>query len=256
MSKNDIGGPWVLVLANVHYFRAPGRRILSRTRPPTHTLVIVLSGGYQATWRSGLETLRLSARAGDVVYWPAGKERMEVNATSERLLAISVYFRWFRPLRNLPPMVHDRNRLIRGLGDALLQVKDWPTPQRHPLAAQYLGAILAEYARLARGPGDDLEGRVARYVEEHMAEPITLDELARHVGVHKHHLGRRYKQLTGRTPKHDVRRIKAEHARGTLRGTPDMPLKDVAARVGIRDPFQLSKLLRRYLGTTARDIRA
>ena len=37
------------------------------------------------------------------------------------------------------------------------------------------------------------------YIRSHFADPITLDELARHVGLSKYHLSRRFRAYTGQT---------------------------------------------------------
>ena len=94
-----------------------------------------------------------------------------------------------------------------------------------------------------------------------MAESLTLGQLACHVGLEKHHFGRKYKALTGITPMRAVRRRKAEHARrmilsGTLlMNDPLLNLRNIAKRVGVRDEHQMSRLLTRYVGGSVRELK-
>lgn len=52
------------------------------------------------------------------------------------------------------------------------------------------GEVVAEHPLVAK---------VSAYVEEHMEEPITLDQLSEHVNVSKYHFLRKFKELTGVT---------------------------------------------------------
>ncbi|HHN46497.1 MAG TPA: AraC family transcriptional regulator [Planctomycetes bacterium] len=102
-----------------------------------------------------------------------------------------------------------------------------------------------------RGPGYE---RVMTYVEAHMEEKITLDALARVVGLSKYHFVRKYRQATGLTPLAHIRRVRLEAARSLLLTT-DLPLKAVAQRVGMANEYHLSRLLRKHLSIGVRDVR-
>ncbi len=154
-------------------------------------------------------------------------------------------------------MVQDVGNLIGRLADRLLALAHEPHYQTE-LGVEsnvFLHAILAEFVSRARVATDNLRTLVTSYIETHIHEPIHLDELAQAASLEKHHFVRRYKQLTGLTPMEEVRKRKAAYAKHILQLNPARPLDSVARLVGITHVATLCRLLSRYAGTTARDIR-
>ncbi len=243
-------------LLSIHRFTSPAKAVRSRRADERAELIVITGGVYRAfhSRRSGCEPL-VEARVGDVVYWPEGGERDEVNDPADPTRCVSVYFRWADPMPGLPSLVHDNQQLIRMLADTLLTLKDVTPPCPSEIRNGYLAAMLAEYARLSRLLAGHIEREVARYAEEHMSERIRVGDLARHFGLEKHHFGRKYKAQTGRTPMADVRRIKAEHVRGMLATDTRLHLKEIAPRIGVRDEHQVSRLIKRCIGEPVRELR-
>ena len=95
---------------------------------------------------------------------------------------------------------------------------------------------------------------VRQYVQQHMAQPLTVDLLARHAGMSKFHFIRRYRQLTGRSPMADVRLIRVQQARALILSS-GQPLKAVAPLVGLGTEAALYRLFRRYLHITPGQLR-
>jgi transcriptional regulator GlxA family with amidase domain len=83
------------------------------------------------------------------------------------------------------------------------------------------------------------------YFREHLDQPLTVDDVARHVGMSRSHFTRRYKQLTGVTPWDDLLRLRVEATRNLLITT-QLPLRAIAAMVGFSDEYHLSRVFRRY----------
>lgn len=54
------------------------------------------------------------------------------------------------------------------------------------------------------------------YMEEHFSSVITMDELADHVGIHKHYLNNIFRQITGVTPIVYLRQLRLEQSIGML----------------------------------------
>jgi AraC-like DNA-binding protein len=158
---------------------------------------------------------------------------------------------------NLPFLVRDTEHAIDLLANRLLARAHDPLRNGvlDAVAHAYMAAMLAEFITLAEVAADDLIARVTHYTEEHMREPIRRAELARHVGMDPHHFGRKYRELTGRTPVQDVRRRKAAYAKHVLTLSPHFPLSKVAKLAGIRDAAKLSRLLKQYTGVSAREIK-
>lgn len=147
--------------------------------------------------------------------------------------------------------------MIDLLGNRLLALAHEPA-RKGALGAEadaYASAILAEFICRARAMENAMLDRVAKYTEEHIRGPIRLADLARCVGLEKNHFGRKYKQLTGRTPIQDVKRRKAAYAKHILLLTPTRTLRSVGSYIGVQNTSTLSRLFTRYAGASVRDIK-
>jgi transcriptional regulator GlxA family with amidase domain len=173
------------------------------------------------------------------------------------LRSIVIWVRWPLPSLRLPFRVHDADQVIALLAQRLLVLAHEPA-RKTVLCAEadaFVSAILAEFVLRARTAEDEFLSRIARYTEEHIHGPIRLNDLARHAGLEKHHFGRKYKQLTGRTPMQDVKRRKAAYAKHVLQLSPSRTLSSIIGLVGVKNTATLSRLLSRHAGASARDIK-
>jgi len=256
MSKSSIQIFEGLNLEGIYFFKAPSRKILSKCLNNKYCqFIVILSGSYKAYPEN--KKADIVAGPGDIIFWYAGEKRVEENDLSNPTKCFSIYFEWPNPVISLPNCCKDRTLLISRLSEILLEIKgiSYMPDLIRPLSNAYLTAIVAEYIRSSQLNKDPLVNEVAKYVEEHMSEPIKLADLAKHVGLEAHHFGRKYKALTGHTPMYDVKHRKIEHAKGMLLLKPYRTLANIAERVGIRDAFRLSRLISRYTGLSAREIR-
>ncbi|NIP59877.1 MAG: helix-turn-helix domain-containing protein [Gemmatimonadetes bacterium] len=99
-----------------------------------------------------------------------------------------------------------------------------------------------------RAKGDWLRLARAR-LREGYREPISLGELAAHVGRHPTHLSRAFRERWGMTPGEYLRRIRVAAAVRALREK-DEPLSRVALRAGFADQSHMGRWVRRYVGST------
>src|SRR5688572_28555583 len=67
---------------NVHLYEAPMRRVVSRSTGPAAMFIVMLGGRYAAEWDGGAT---FNAGPGEVVFWPAGQERVESNEPPQRM---------------------------------------------------------------------------------------------------------------------------------------------------------------------------
>ena len=232
---------------DVCLFTGPSQRVLSRIRHSPAQLIVVTGGAYTATVDTKGGRQQIRAAAGDVVFWPAGVDHTDGSEEGKPLHCITVWLNWCNPPPDLPFVVRDTEHVIDLLANRLLTLAHEPA-RRTVLGAEadaYLSAIVAEFICRAQTAGDALLARVTYYTEEHIHGPIRLEDLARHVGLEKHHFGRKYRQLTGRTPIQDVKRRKAAYAKHVLQLSPGRTLSSVGALVGIRDVATLSRSLER-----------
>lgn len=96
---------------------------------------------------------------------------------------------------------------------------------------------------------------LARVVEAHLYEPVTLADLARMSGRSLSAFKRDFSRDFGEAPKTWMRRKKLERAAYLLRTT-ELPLEEVAESCGLADGAHLSRLFREFYGRTPSAYRA
>ncbi|MEO0622175.1 MAG: helix-turn-helix transcriptional regulator [Pseudomonadota bacterium] len=87
---------------------------------------------------------------------------------------------------------------------------------------------------------------------EHIDLTISVDHLAQHVGISRHHFGRRFRATTGQPPYQFILDLKLDHAAEAMRSDRRMKVIDVANMVGYRNPAQFSQAFRRRFGQPPR----
>ena len=243
------------VYRGIYMFRSPSQRVFSPTQGPETFLIVMLAGIYRAEYQENGQPRTFEARAGDIMLWPQGKARLESNDPSQPMQCLVIAMARDPLPKDKALVVHDHQGIIRRLANVLLEIRAWPSSHRIRVQNGYMAGILAEYERLSVLAQNDLENRMIRYIEEHIKKPIRLGDLARHAGYHKHHFIRKYKACTSRTPMDDVRRIRAEYARDMLASPQRWTLRQIAHHIGVTNEFQVSRLIRRYIGIPVRDLR-
>ena len=163
------------------------------------------------------------------------------------------YARFLDPSRRL-------SRLLEGLVEvALLQGEPgfWEAQAR-------FGAIMALLGRSRRrGPGTFVIGdgnpnapptefmaRARSYMHEHLSEPITRGDVARHLHMSVSGFAHRYHRESGEPPMTSLTRIRLQLVKSLLlKGN---RLKSIAAQTGFYDQYHLSKTFKRWEGVSPR----
>lgn len=109
---------------------------------------------------------------------------------------------------------------------------------------------VATFAALGSGPTPRTRPvrRAMEYLRERLAEPVSLDELARHASLDKFHLCRSFRAQIGMPPHAYLTHLRVLRAKALLRQ--GVRASDVAPRVGLYDQSQLTRHFRRIVGTT------
>lgn len=98
---------------------------------------------------------------------------------------------------------------------------------------------------------DDWVARINRVVEavrDDLAGSHTLAELAERAHSSDHHFHRRFREVTGETPRQFVRRCRLERAAYLMMAAPERRLTDICVDVGFRDPSDFSRSFRQLYG--------
>ena len=132
----------------------------------------------------------------------------------------------------------------------------------HPTrGSAHLTLLLIDLARLAsdvvsdlRHSGEPVLADVFAVIERRHADSLSLRDVAREVGMTPGHLTTIVRRRTGRTVQDWIIDRRMAESRRLLADT-DLPIQEVARRVGITDPGYFSRLFRRTHGTTPRSWR-
>lgn len=94
-----------------------------------------------------------------------------------------------------------------------------------------------------------------RFVEENLHRPIRVEEVAEHAGVSHNQLIRLFRAEHGVSPLEYIRH-RRQHAACRMILETEMPIKEVAAAVGIVDLGQFNRLVQAAAGMSPRRLRA
>ena len=92
-------------------------------------------------------------------------------------------------------------------------------------------------------------------VEREYASELSLDDIARRVASSRRQLQRAYAEIGRTTFRDHLTRVRMDRAAEMLAGQ-TLTVREVAHRVGYRQPAQFAKAFRRYRGVAPSDYRA
>jgi transcriptional regulator GlxA family with amidase domain len=126
---------------------------------------------------------------------------------------------------------------------------------RRLVAAPYRSGGQAQYVpRSVPEPLGEVFAATREWALAHLAEPLTLDALARHARVSARTFSRRFVADTGYTPMQWVLRARVDLARELLERT-DLGVEQIADRVGLGTGANLRLHFHRILGTSPTEYR-
>lgn len=155
---------------------------------------------------------------------------------------------------------------VRDLGDEFLRYNEHfeRVIARHQInptwAEATLWDLLFDLSEPSPPPVDVIDfhpavQRTILHIESAMAAPVSARDLADISAVSPTHLNRLFRKAMGISSVEFLRRKRVERARELLERS-NLPIATVAVQVGIPDPHQFNKLIRRSLGMSPRQVRA
>ena len=91
--------------------------------------------------------------------------------------------------------------------------------------------------------------RLNRHLDEHIDQPIRVQDLGRLIGLSSNYLNRAFKRSFGETPHSHITRRRVERAAHLLL-TSDIALAEIALACGFSDQAHLCRLFRQHFGAT------
>ncbi|WP_217596851.1 response regulator [Cohnella sp. GbtcB17] len=96
--------------------------------------------------------------------------------------------------------------------------------------------------------------KIHRFIEERIAEDVSLQTIADHVSLHPVYLSSLYKQETGENMSDYIMRYRMEKA-GMLLRTTEIKIYELASCLGFQNPPYFSKLFKSHYGITPQEYR-
>ena len=265
-SSHDL--PWRSVLARTYLERPDADEFT--TLPTSNLLLVVVTGGVYAIdglsdgrWRStvyrpGSTGLTAPGNA-STLRWRAMGSRpltsLQIYVAPETFTGIRAESD-DRALNDLPDALAVDDPVISTVGSAL----GWALESRASSlyadsAAQFLATHVVERhltcrsAPSGRGLAARALAEVVEYMQDNLADDITLEQLAAVAGLSKHHFLRSFKTATGATPHGFLVEIRMQRATELLVARTNT-VSWVAARCGYRSASHFAAAFQRHHGTS------
>lgn len=97
--------------------------------------------------------------------------------------------------------------------------------------------------------------KVQDYIDHHIGQPITVDELSEVAGFSKFHFSRIFQAMMRETLAHYVNRIRMEQASFLLAHRKDMNMTDITYELGFSDSTVFSRTYKNYYGISPKRYR-
>jgi AraC family transcriptional regulator len=89
--------------------------------------------------------------------------------------------------------------------------------------------------------------RVRAYIDHHLGDEISLEDLARVAGLSRFHFARQFRAHTGESPMGYLLRTRVERAKALLRDS-QTRVVDISAELGFADQSHFARRFRRLVG--------
>ena len=122
------------------------------------------------------------------------------------------------------------------------------------LLTTILCGLIHGAARQRQLPAPQLLQQVRQYLHEQYAQKLTLDVLSARYNISKYHLQRSFQHYFGQSPGEYLTQLRLTRAKELLRAT-DLPVSEIAYRVGMENTSYFIYTFRTHEGATPRQYR-
>ena len=105
------------------------------------------------------------------------------------------------------------------------------------------------HSRFPSGLAASVVRRVRAYIDAHIGEHISLDDLARQAGISRFHFARQFRLSTGESPMGYLRRMRIERSKSILQSR-ETTIAEVAATLGFSDQSHFTRTFGRLVGVS------
>lgn len=225
-----------------------GWQIPRHQHPLFHEIILIVQGELH----TDICGQRLIGTPGDMLFYPRDEPHAEFAGGHKPLETL--FFSFSDPDLNVadwPLVRQDRTGHAIQAVRWLLDIVGTGGPDQLPVV-RLVEMILMELRRQAMP--DTPVARAIRHIHYHMAEPLTLDDLAEAAGMSRFHFARSFQRATGQPPMEYLRARRVEAARHFLT-TSTLPLRAIAPQVGLVDEAHLSRVFKRTTGLSPGEVR-
>jgi len=128
--------------------------------------------------------------------------------------------------------------------DEMLAGRQPDIPQ--PMLIPPLGVVTRRSSEVT-AVEDELVARAVTWMQVHLQEPLTIEELLENLPVSRRKLEKRFQTSLGRSPGQELRRLRVERLK-LLMDTTDLPLARLASEVGLASASVLCQIFSRETG--------
>jgi AraC-like DNA-binding protein len=218
---------------------------------PNHEMIVILRGEY----RSKCAGAELIAGPGMAVCYPAGLAHRPIKFCPRHTSLYCLVWEGPWPSSQEPLVVEDmRGRLLQSaswLHEAWLR-----GPVGAALVEHLFAAFLDEMRQILihKTPSHNPIRQLAADILEHLQKSHNVEDMVRMAGLERRTFERRFYEIFDCSPGEWLAGIRCDRAKALITTT-DLPMADIAQAVGLSNADTLSRLLRRRLGLTLRDLR-
>jgi AraC family transcriptional regulator len=243
---------------------------------PDHVVSLFLRGPVDLLQRRNGRTTQRTMHAGDIIITPAGGPKLLQHREEAEIfklrIAPSFLERVFEDMDGTPrgnvellDNLGTRDPHLEALAHRLLsEIRTEGFASRiyvESLANELVVHLLRHHSTArklddapSRGlPRHKLE-RATEFIDDHLRDSLTLDEISQSLSMSPYHFAHVFKQTAGLTPHRYVTQRRIELAKALLRET-DLPITQIAHQVGYSNQSHFSVVFHQCTGQTPRDYR-